>query len=207
MVGQSFFSVVRLMALGLLSLGVIACTAQHTKEISRKALQDVGLKRSVAVARSNHWSLPSSAAVYLAPVYVVGADQEAYPRLRGQLDTLLEALVVERFQGRMLQQDAGTGPAAGVLLRVGLAGVTDRLSSAAEVSERSGMSTGESGRDQLRLVMKVYDVRTGQLLDAMSADAVSGWRWKEHQVQELAEPTLRAMLNHLHGSQSMAAVE
>jgi hypothetical protein len=202
-IGQSSFSVVRLVAIGLFSLGLIACTAQHTREIGRKTLQDIGLKRSVKISRTGYWSLPMDTAVYLAPVYIVGDDQESYPRLRNQLDRLLATLVAEGLQERSLPENS-TG--AGVLLRVGLVGAVDNLSSVSEM-DRHGISAGDSGRDRLRLVMHVYDARTGKHLDTLSGQAISGWSWKEHQVTELAEPTLRAMLTQLRGAQITAAAE
>lgn len=203
MIGQSCFSVVRLMAIGLVSFGLIACTAQHTRELGRKTLQDMGLQRSIKISRTGYWSLPLGTSVYLAPVYIIGDDQESYPRLRNQLDRLLADLVAEGLQERSLQGAAG---GAGVLLRVGLAGAVDNLSSVSEM-DRHGLSADDSGRDRLRLVMHVYDARTGKHLDTLSGQAVSGWSWKEQQVTELAEPTLRAMLTQLRGAQATAAAE
>jgi hypothetical protein len=200
------FNAVRVLVVGLLSLGVIACTAQHTQEVGRKMLQDVGLKSSIAVTRTGQWSLPSDTAVHLAPVTVVGADQEAYPRLRYQLNGLLEALAAEKFRAYRLE-DAVPETGAGVLLRVGLVSASENLSSAVEILDRRGLSSGESGRDQLHVVMRVYDLRTGQLLDTLTTGSVSGWRWSEHQVAELAEPALRAMLDRLRGAQVVARAE
>lgn len=204
MIGQSFFSVVRLAAIALFSLGLIACTAQHTRELGGKTLQDIGLKTSVKISRTGYWSLPLGTAVYLAPVYIVGDDQETYPRLRSQLDRLLATLVAEGLQEQSFQGDSSR---AGVLIRVGLTGAMDNLSSVSEMNDRRGLTAGDSGRDRLRLVMQVYDARTGKHLDTLTGQAISGWRWKEHQVTELAEPTLRAMLTQLRGAQTTAALE
>lgn len=204
MIGQSFFSVVRLAAIALFSLGLIACTAQHTRELGGKTLQDIGLKTSVKISRTGYWSLPLGTAVYLAPVYIVGDDQETYPRLRSQLDRLLATLVAEGLQEQSFQGDSSR---AGVLIRVGLTGAMDNLSSVSEMNDRHGLTAGDSGRDRLRLVMQVYDARTGKHLDTLTGQAISGWRWKEHQVTEMAEPTLRAMLTQLRGAQITAALE
>ena len=209
MVRQSIFSVVRLLAAGIISLAMLGCTAQHTREVSRDTLRGIGLATSISVTRTGQWSLPTGTYVYLAPVFVLGTESDAYPRLRNQLNEVLEALVTEWFQGGVWHTTATAprgGLGSGVLVRVGLVRVSDKLSSLREISDNSGMSGEVSGHDQLVLVMKVFDVRSGQLLDTLVGESVSGWQWSEHRVKELSEPTLRAMLAKLAGRPSIAAV-
>lgn len=199
---QSLSSVVRLLVTGLFLLLFSACTAQHTREVGRAALRDMGVGTSVHISRTGSWSLPEGTQVQIAPMAIVGADPNAYPRLVSQLDTLLENIAAEWFQREVPRADATSSGRmdSGVLLRLSLAGAADRLSSMQEMGDDSGTRAESAGRDRLHLVMKVYDGRTGQLLDTMTGEAISGWRWREQRVADLAEPTLRAMLSRLRGA-------
>lgn len=199
---QSLSSVVRLLVTGLFLLMFCACTAQYTREVSRAALRDVGVGTSVHISRTGSWSLPEGTQVHIAPMAIVGADPNAYPRLVSQLDTLLENIAAEWFQRETPRADAISSGRmdSGVLLRLSLASAADRLSSVQEMGDDSGMRSESPGRDRLHLVMKVYDGRTGQLLGTMTGEAISGWRWREQRVADLAEPTLRAMLSRLRGA-------
>jgi hypothetical protein len=196
---QSYSSVVRLIATVLFSLTLLACTAQYTREVSGSALKGVGLGTSVKITRTGTWSLAEGTAVRLIPTSVAGADPHAYPRLSSHLDQLLESVAAEWFHGGGQWVDAEAKGESGVLLHLRLAAVADRLSSAGEIADRSTQSEAIMGRDRLYLVMKVYDLRTGKLLDTMAGEAVSGWRWGEQRVADLAEPTLRLMLARLRG--------
>lgn len=204
MVFQSIFSVVRLLATGMLLLMFSACTAQHTRELSRAALQDIGMNTAVKVTRTGTWSLPEGTAVHLAPTLIIGADQShAYGRLSNQLDRSLEGIAFEWFQTVGLRAEAallGSRTESGVLIHLSLVSAANKLSSVRAVADHSGMSDESLGRDRLHLVLKIYDARTGHLLDTMTGEAVSGWRWREHQVAELAEPTLRVMFARLRGA-------
>lgn len=203
MVCQSFSSVVRLLAIGLFSLMLSACTAHYTRELSRTTLRDIGVGTSVKITRTGSWSLPEGTTVHLAPTFVSGADPNAYPRLSTHLDRLLESIASEWFRSGGLQADAallGGRAESGVLIHLSLAAAADQLSSVRELADNSGLTDETSGRDRLHLVMKVYDARTGQLLDTMTGEAVSGWRWREQRVADLAEPTLRVMLARLRGA-------
>ena len=202
MFAQSFSSVVRLLITGLLFLMLSACTAQYTREVSRTALRDVGMGTSVKITRTGSWSLPEGTKVRVAPMFIAGPDPNAYPRLGGHLDRLLENIASEWFHSDGQQADAASidRGQSGVLLRLSLAAAADRLSSVQEIADNSGLHDDSTGRDRLHLVMKVYDARTGQLLDTMAGQAVSGWRWREQRVADLAEPTLRAMLSRLRGA-------
>lgn len=196
MICQSFSSVVRLVVSGLLSLTLSACTAQHTREVSQAALRNVGLSSSVVIQRTAIWSLPHNTQVYLEPVVIVGAQHEEYPRLRNHLDRLLETIAGEWFPGGDLETTLRT-PA--VRVHVGLVAAHDQLSSAHELSQDRDLLEKPTGRDRLSLVMRVYDARSGELLDALSGEATSGWQWREHRVEGLVEPTLHSMFAHLKG--------
>lgn len=196
---QSYSSVVRLIATVLFSLTLLACTAQYTREVSGSALKGVGLGTSVKITRTGSWSLPERTAVHLSPTSVAGDDPHTCPRLSSHLDQLLESAVAEWFHGGGLWVDAEARGESGVLLHLRLAAVADRLSSAREMADCNTRNDAIIGRDRLHLVMKVYDLRTGKLLDTMAGEAVSGWRWGEQRVADLAEPTLRLMLARLRG--------
>lgn len=206
MVYQSFFSVVRLLVTVLFLLMLSACTAQYTREVSRSTLRDMGWGTSVKITRTGSWALPEGTAVHLVPTSSVGADLHAYPRLSSHLDRLLESIASEWFHSAEQRSDAilvGSGAESGVRLQLSLAAAVDRLSSVREVANHSTQTEEASGRDRLHLVMKVYDARSGQLLDTLTGEAVSGWRWGEQSVAELAEPTLRVMLARLRGAASI----
>lgn len=203
MFAQSFSSVVRLLITGLLFLMLSACTAQYTREVGRTALRDVGMGTSVKITRTGSWSLPEGTKVRVAPMSIAGTDPNAYPRLGGYLDRLLENIAAEWFHHdgqREVVTSTDSGVESGVLLRLSLAAAADRLSSVQEIADNSGLRDESAGHDRLHLVMKVYDARTGRLLDTMAGEAVSGWRWHEQRVADLAEPTLRAMLSRLRGA-------
>jgi hypothetical protein len=192
-----------LLVTGLFLLMFSACTVQYSRELSRTALRDIGMGTSVKVSRTGSWALPEGTAVHLAPTFVAGADPHAYPRLSSHLDRLLESIASEWFHSEGFGMDAallGSRAESGVLLRLSLASAVDQLSSVRELADSRGLSSETSGRDRLHLVMKIYDARTGQLLDTMTGEAVSGWRWREHRLADLAEPTLRVMLARLRGA-------
>lgn len=203
MVGQSFFSVVRVLVPVLISVTLSACTAQYTRDLSRSMLRDLGLGTSIKVSRTGSWSLPEGTAVHLAPTSVVGLDPHGYPRLSRHLDQLLEAIASEWFhRAGLLANNTSTlsEQEFDVRIHLSLTEVADKRSSVREVTDSGALSDDPTGRDRLQLVMKVYDARSGKLLDTLTGEAVSGWRWREQRVGDLAEPTLRTMLARLRGA-------
>jgi hypothetical protein len=209
---QTAVSVVRTVSLSLAFwLLVTACTLQYTSELSRQVATDLGLRESIQVRRSAHWSLPDHSQVYLARSDFSRDLQNSYPRLRLVLDKTLEAQAQERFPAyKMAEADqsleAGLAVASAqhcnLLLRLSLRQVNENLSSATEWMNDQGLVDADTGRDRLRLVLKVFDVHSGRLLDTLSVDSRSGWwRWQEHQVAELVSPALHAMFEELRAGQ------
>lgn len=205
---KTLVSVVLSLCLSLpLWLFVTACTLRHTGEMSRQVASDLGLRRAMEVKRSAAWTLPDHAVVYLAEPEISPALQKAYPRLRLALDKALEAEVQERFYrfvraeaGQTLPdaQSAALSQGCNLVLQLSLRRADENLSSATEWLDDEGFVDVETGRDRLRLILKVFDARSGRLLDTLSVDSRSGWwRWREHQVAELVEPALVAMFEHL----------
>jgi hypothetical protein len=205
---QTLVSVVRRLLPSLpLWLFVTACTLHHTAEISRQVASDLGLRGSVGVNRSAAWALPDHAVVYLAEPELSRNLQTTHPRLLLELRKALEGQVQESFfsyvtaqTGQALPESlaAALSSQCNLLLQLSLQQADDNLSSVTERRDDRGLADVETGRDQLRLVMKILDVRSGRLLDTLSVDSRSGWwRWDEHQVVELVEPALSAMFERL----------
>jgi len=166
----------------------------------------MGLRSSLDVSRSASWTLPDHAVIYLAEVGI-SRSLQPNPRLRLELNRVLETEVQERF-ARYRMADAGQSlhgslSAAAfqncdLLLQLSLQDVHDNLSSVTEWRNDRGFMKAKTGRDRLSLVLKIFDVRSGRLLDTLSVHSRSGvWRWREHPVTELLEPALAAMFEQL----------
>jgi hypothetical protein len=167
---QTFVSVVRSLLLSLpLWLFVTGCTLQHTGELSRQLVSDMGLRRSVDVNRSASWTLPDHAVIYLAEPGVSRNLQPNYPRLRLELSKALETKVQERFAryvmadaGQPLQESLAAAASNGcnLLLQLSLQDANDNLSSVTEWRDDRGLANTSTGRDRLSLRLKIFDVRS-----------------------------------------------
>lgn len=209
---QTVVSVVRTLVLSLVFwLFVAACTVQYTGELSRQVVSDLGMRDAVEVRRSAYWSLPDHSRAYLMRSDFSRTLQNTFPRLRLQLDQTLQAQTQERFPVYKVAEteqslEAALAAAAAhqcnLLFQLSLRQVDENLSSATEWVNDQGMVDADRGRDRLRLVLKIFDVRSGSLLDTLSVDSRSGWwRWREHPVVELIDPSLRAMFDELRVGQ------
>lgn len=209
-VSRALSSVVRMPVLGAVFwCGISSCTVRHAAETSARVMSDLGLRSTATVTRTAFWSLPDHTVACLTQPQLSPGLQHDFPRLRLELSRALEAVVEEQFPGYR-RADADAGLAAildaaamhrcDVLLRLGLRQVDDNLSSFTEMSDDYGLTEVDVGRDQLHLVLQVYDVGSGRLLDNLSVTTRSGWwRWRDHRVAELVEPALQTMLRQLRG--------
>lgn len=189
---------------------VTGCTMQHTGELSRQMYADLGLRRVASVSRSATWTLPDHAVVYLAAPEL-SSSLKSRPRLHLELNKALEAEVQERFaryevatSGQSLTESlsAAASNQCNLLLQLSLRRADDNLSSATEWMDDRGFAETATGRDHLQLMLKIFDVHSGRLLDTLSVDSRSGWwRWREHPVAELVEPALSAMFEQLRVQQ------
>jgi hypothetical protein len=204
-------SVVRSLILSLpLWLFATSCTLRHTGDLSRQAAIDLGLRNYGQVSRSAQWRLPDHTAVCVTEPSVGRNLQSSHPRLTLALRRTLEAEMQTRFAryaitGNAQSLSGSLAEAAQqqchLLFQFTLRQVDEKLSSITEWIDDHGFEVAESGRDRLLMMLKIFDVHSGRLLDTVGVDCRGGWRWREHRVEELVEPALAAMFDQLQARQ------
>lgn len=190
----------RVLIINLLIFAMLGCTVQHTREVTRSTLEELGLHSSVEVSRTNFWVLPHSTKIVLSRTALSEGLNSEFPRLRKQLDELFVVATREKFP-LVLQQDTEMSiPAALLAAQYSNADVLLYLT-LRQADDKEGIWN----KDRLELVLTVLDVRSGRVLDTLMTQSGSGWPdWSEHKVASLVKPSVHAMISQLHARETAA---
>lgn len=193
-----------------LALLLTACTMSHTAYQTQHGLKRMGFAEQQRTGRTQSWVLPANSTVYVAWPQVDAHLGQELPRLQTGL-----ALEMEQQLARIFNHVASSPMKAGqqeswqqalnggftVLLVPRVAGFAANSSNFAEWmadSGTTGRQPSERGCDRLQLIVAVYDVQSGRMLDSVRVNGKSGfWSFDREEPGELAAGAVKALTGSL----------
>lgn len=175
-----------------------ACTINHTSQKTAQLKQSLYMNDKLDIKRRAQWVLPTQSRIYIAYPSLGFNHESSYPRLRSELANNLRLQAQLRYPNVRIADlrqniDASWHEArinqADFLFDIRVNQAQEKISSVYERRASLGflqeqddgaIAKAPRGRDQLGLVMHIYDVRSGQLLDTVEVNAKSAWTHRQN---------------------------